>query len=847
MLSIYAHYDLKSGVEELLKDHLRTTANECQDSIPPTLRFDSIQVDQIKELSYAIAVLHDLGKYTSYFQDYLVRKVKSPLKTHAHISACLAYIYLLDKMKQLEESEKNASILSFFAYLVIRYHHGDLKVENNFLPDKNTQNELLQQLENIKKRSDLIEKELQSFFQLTSEEIKRVKELTCLSDRKFSLLPSILRVNWKSDKWYFLLLYLFSLLIDRDKLSSAGLKKQEIQQGSIVNIRRYLEEKEKNEQIMMKNLDEKEKQGKLLMKKMREQARNSIIQTFKEISDETIRQNRIYTLTAPTGIGKTLASLEIALMMQERVEHLEGYRPRIITAIPFINIIEQNKEVYKEVLTDLEIIVQHRYADLAKKDNLTTDKELPLYQKSLLVESWEGDVILTTFVQFWQSLFTGKNRLVKKVNKLAGSIVIFDEVQSIPEIYLPLIGAMIQKIGDYYGTRFILMTATQPKIIEFGNELLKDKNDSRDNGPIELLSDHEMYFGKMKRTKLIPDLDKEFTSESFISWFLTMWDSWPFTMPDQPFSVLIVVNTIRRSIELFEKLKTLKENGEIDSEVQLYYLSTNIIPKQRREVIKKIKENLRKKKLILISTQTIEAGVDLDFDIGIRDLAPIDSIIQTAGRVNREGLKGEYFPLYLITLEKDHQKIYPFHRLFLTKELLSSYREVLEPEYRTLVDLYFSKLQEMGVPNESKEIWDAVKELYFEKVEKFELIKETKTIADVYVEIKGDSDATELLDAYSKWRRKEKDLSILSKVLGIKENDLHSPFIQAKITRLLMAKMGEYMIQVRVERLLKNRPHPFSDRDGVEADFFWIPAGENQYYYDEEIGFKDESGDGYIF
>lgn len=825
MSSIYAHYDPKNGVKELLKDHLRTAASECIDSIPPTIRFDSIRVDQIKELSYGIAALHDLGKYTPYFQDYLVHGLESPLKTHAHISACYAHSFILDRMKRWEDPEGISRVLSFFAYLVIRYHHGDLKVENDFPPGKKGQEELSQQSARIKEKGKLIEEELQSFLRMTDEEINRYGDLTpFFKDRTIHLMPSLLQVKWKSERWYFLLLYLFSLLIDRDKLSSSGITKREIHKVPPSSIQTYLEQKGKISQSQMG--------------KMREEARNTILHTLEQIDDDTFRQERIYTLTAPTGIGKTLASLQAALAMQERVARLEGYTPRIITAIPFINIIEQNKDVYKEVLTDLEIMVQHRYADLNATGAGKSEEGLPLYQKNLLVESWEGDVILTTFVQFWQSLFTGKNRLVKKVNKLAGSIVILDEVQSIPEIYLPLIGAMIQKIGDYYGTRFILMTATQPKIIEFGNALLNMKDDPKGKRAIELLPDHEKYFRNMKRTKLVPKLDEPFTTKSFLSWFLTVWDGRS--------SVVIVVNTIRRSIELFENLKKMKESGEIDPEVQLYYLSTNIIPKQRREVIKEIEKNLEKGRLILVSTQTIEAGVDLDFDMGIRDLAPLDSIIQTAGRVNREGKKGEYFPVYLITLEKDHQRIYPFHRLSLTKELLSFYQEVLEPEYRAMMERYFTILQEMGVPDESKDLWDAVKRLDFEEVEKFRLIEDSGTIADVYVESDGDPYATKLLDAYTKWRRKDADLGILREVLGLQDQDLDHPFIQSKITRLLLAKMGEYMIQVRVERLLKNRPPHFSDRDGVEADFFWIPAGQNQFYYDAEIGFKDESGNGYI-
>ena len=135
----------------------------------------------------------------------------------------------------------------------------------------------------------------------------------------------------------------------------------------------------------------------------------------------------------------------------------------------------------------------------------------------LEVESWEGDVILTTFVQLFQSIFTGNNRLLKKVNKLAGSIIIIDEAQAVPEGYMPLIGAALQKIAEHYGTRFILMTATQPKLLEFGTLLNPDGKKIK---PVTLLPGFEQYFLELKRTKLIPLLDRKLNNEQFIELFL---------------------------------------------------------------------------------------------------------------------------------------------------------------------------------------------------------------------------------------------------------------------------------------------------------------------------------------
>ena len=148
--------------------------------------------------------------------------------------------------------------------------------------------------------------------------------------------------------------------------------------------------------------------------------------------------------------------------------------------------------------------------------------------------------------------------------------------------------------------------------------------------------------------------------------------------------MLVVVNTISRSIELFRVLK--KSFEKVRDKPIVLYLSTNIIPMQRKQIIKKAKELLKREKpVILISTQTIEAGVDLDFDLGFRDLAPLESLIQVAGRVNREGKKGEYLPVYVVSLEDDVQRVYAFHHIDRTRTLLKNMTEILETEYGNLV------------------------------------------------------------------------------------------------------------------------------------------------------------------
>ena len=412
--------------------------------------------------------------------------------------------------------------------------------------------------------------------EISAEEFADLLELDSLFKKglDFKYIPQLFQTGRIQDaEWYFLLIYLFSLLIDLDKLDAAELRIRKIVSVSPERVSNYLQKKKKD------NLSVKSENT---FNDRREKARKSIMEVINSLTDDEIRNTRFYLLTAPTGIGKTLSSLQCALRLQERIKEIEGYTPCIITAIPFINIIEQHRKEYEEVFgKELDLVVHHRLSDFSIRHN--RHEEIPVDKALLEVESWEGDVILTTFVQLFQSIFTGNNRLLKKVNKLAGSIIIIDEAQAVPEGYMPLIGAALQKIAEHYGTRFILMTATQPKLLEFGTLLNPDGKKIK---PVTLLPGFEQYFLELKRTKLIPLLDRKLNNEQFIELFFGKWD--------QKSSVLIVVNTIKRSIDIYNEIKNALKERKYRAKV--YYLSTNIIPKKRREVIDIVGKRLQKRK-----------------------------------------------------------------------------------------------------------------------------------------------------------------------------------------------------------------------------------------------------------
>ncbi|AST00697.1 CRISPR-associated helicase Cas3' [Geobacillus thermocatenulatus] len=802
-MKYYAHYDSVSEIRHLLAEHLHNVAQNGQQLIPPTVRFPSLENRDVGVLAKIIMFLHDIGKYTDYFQSHLMEGKTSLLSSHAHISACFARALAKNCLDHVPDPEKQ--VWAFIAYLCVRFHHGNPTLKELFSND--IWSILEQQHANLSQKwievlTDLGLQEDGDFLQLP----QHVDLCQWRSDtRHFLHMPQHMKGRLRKDYWFFALYYFFSLLIDSDKLDSGGILPSVVKTVPAARVTDYIGAKHGGE--MSSPMTEK-----------RESARQQMLSVLKGLGDEQIRKEKFFTITAPTGIGKTLASLECALYLQQRIAELEGYIPRIITAIPFINIIEQSRWDYEGVFgKDAYVLTHHRLADFSFSAG--ESEELPLDQRLLLTEAWEADVVLTTFVQLFHSIFTNRNRPLKKFHKLAGSIIILDEVQALPEKYMPLIGAVVRKMAEYYGTRFILMTATQPQLLELGDRLLGQSF----RKPVELLPSHREYFSSLTRTRLISQIGRERNGEEFFNLFLDTWQSHQ--------SALIVVNTIRRSKEIYQLLKRAHSEGILRN-VEIFYLSTNIVPWQRNQVIEAVRGRLddpNGNPVILVSTQAIEAGVDLNFDIGYRDLAPLGSIIQTAGRVNRSGERGELCPVYVMRLGDDAQYIYGSHHLNWTKKLLDMYEEIPEPLFPSLLFDYYQKLAEHLPMDASRDLWnEAVCRLDLDKLNEFQLI-ETDGVADVFVELT--KEATKLADEYERVMTAE-NMPVYEK--------------EAVLRRITTA-MSQYMVQIRANRLVNSQLAEFVTRGGVKGNFFWVSPNEVDKFYDMQTGFKDEGGEAYLY
>ncbi len=644
--------------------------------------------DDFDYLMRKVVLFHDFGKFTSYFQNYLLARgnVDYELKQHARVGGLMAYNFL---------KEKNPRQALIALYVIFR-HHANL---DDLLTFPTVFNDRLlrifeEQCKDLKSRLPEIEANLEI------ADLSKWMKYPDERDLRRGYKLWIKKESNVSD--YFLVNYLFSLLVEADKLDASRTpwyQPKPIEPGC-VDHRFGLPEFRNKQELKGLNHDE-----------LRNFCRAQVVSV---LESEQILHQHIFTLTAPTGIGKTMTALDFALKLKSLIKEKQGVEARIIYALPFINIIEQALDEYKMTLpTEVVILGHYQYADVFGKDKETSDgaEAAEGYNKKrMMLDTWQSDVVITSFVQFFETLIGYRNKLLLKFNHLAHSIVILDEVQTLRLDQMPLIGATLYYMAKYLKTRVVLMTATRPKIFELAQEEILNR-EGEEVKPLELLSSFEEIFALFKRTRIVPLLEnKEVTGEDGVSYFVNSVFAHRWT---QGKSCVLVCNTVNRSIELFDALKDYFEENGIQNPLQ--YLSTNIIPLQRHERIKTLRQQLLLGQApVLVSTQVVEAGVDLDFDMGFRDIGPIDSIIQVAGRINRNNHPDKmHAPLYVMDFG-DGQKIYGQITIAQARKALSLKSEFPEEDYLELINGYFDNISSRSSFSRYNKIFDSIKHLRYQ-------------------------------------------------------------------------------------------------------------------------------------
>lgn len=691
-----------------------------------------------KKLVDIVSALHDFGKYTTYFQDRLdknKKQSKDKAGNHSFVSA----IFAACAASQAGMSREAV----FMVYSVILSHHSRIKwverylpstikgfnrfVQNGFVKEKAIDFEaefktVMIQMEDMRLHQKIIQEDLKKlsnendihyaeYFQNFLDDFK------CMEDvfRDIKEQQDDYNRKRRSAELYWQHQLLFSLVVTADKLSASN---------TVPFEPRYMP--------FSQWMDGKNAYLGGSKASMLNTLRKQIFDAVQSSVEHLQADESLLSITAPTGTGKTLTGFFAAQKLKDRFPELK----QVVYVLPFTSIIDQNYEVIQDVLSKAAIsreetlpyLMKHHHLTAFKNSTETTQKEetTEVYtpdQFQMLLENWEAGTIVTTFVQFLETLVSADNRMLKKLHAFQDAIFVLDEIQAIDVHFYPLIEYLLQKITEKFHCKIILMTATKPLFFPEMKELLED---------------HESYFRRLNRTRLHINLEKV-SVESFCQQFVSEYQS-----KDEKPSTMIVVNTIAESLKIFNLLKK-----DLQDITEITYLSTNLIPKHRRERIKAVNEKLKvlkksvqEKPLILVTTQMVEAGVDFDFDAVVRDFAPFDAIIQCAGRCNRNatGKPGEVFVCQMI----DDQgkpfggQIYGLTSLDVTKKVLEKQSVIEEKEYLFYINQYYEKVKAKISPDVCDHFIEAIETMTFNpdnsyEIGHFHLIKDQLNKEDVFV------------------------------------------------------------------------------------------------------------------
>lgn len=691
------------------------------------------------ELDKQVKLYHDIAKLKNNFQIYIRDTSNDKLdKNHSLLSA---YFFLLNS--------KFDEISTLFGFLAIVSHHGDVV---NLMTLAREANKFFKNQKEIEQWDEVANaaKNIKIYLGLSTKKdeflgrAKKLRQYLVLSQyrHKFTYEDFI---NFKS---------LYSNLIYSDKFEAIfSMPKQESKDIPID----VLESDIKN----------------LPPNKKRDTFRKFVLNNFDE-------NYKLFTLTAPTGYGKTLTALNFALKFN---------KPRIIYALPFTSIIDQTYEIVAKIYKNSDILVSKAHHKTTIDEENLTDEDR--YSKiKFLMESFSGEINVTTLYQLIFALFGNKNKDNVKFNQLKNSVVIIDEAQAIPYNFRKDFILLCEIISQRLGTIFIFMSATMP--------VIKSEN-------FKEISNLD-YFSKQDRY-VIKWLDIGGEDELLEKICEAASDK----------NTLVVVNTIKKAQELFTKLR---------DKFSCFCLNGYMYDDHKRATIEAVRCAIDKSKvdplaskILLISTQSIEAGVDLDFDIGFREVSPISSIIQTAGRVNRHfgEICGE---LYVFPeISKFTNLIYgDLYKVSGTILSDLKQKEVRESEILEISNLYFQKISNQL---ENLHIKSEIEKLEFENI--------NQKIEDI---MNDNYKQTIIIEPEENFI---KDFE--AKIFEIK-NSPNEKFTIRDLFKNHIRKLPEFSINVALKDMNKLMPN-LKQINGLK-DMFYLPFGSS-YFYSAECGLKKDT------
>ena len=688
-----------------------------------------------REWGYALGFLHDCGKATQEWFEYLGKKSGYDEEASSEAPGRVEHSGLGAK---LAEEVFGKGVSRPLSYCIAGHHAG--------LPDwigSGSQAVLAYRLQNSKTKG-------------ICEEFKKLLPDLCPKSLPWKFIIDGLDMSL----W---IRMLFSCLIDADRLNTEKYMSPEQSKyregySTIVELLKHF-----NDYMMTKT-----QKPKGFFDERVYEARQ---QVFADCRKAAEMESGFFSLTVPTGGGKTLSSMAFAL------EHAKHHsKKRIIYVIPYTSIIEQNAQVFKEVFGDDEIVEHHSNLD----DDETT------IRSRLAAENWDAPLIVTTSVQFFESLFSAKPSRCRKLHNIVNSVIILDEAQLIPTDYLRPILETMRILVEHYRVTFVICTATQP-VFEKQKEI-PDFPGLPKGSIREIIQDVSGLYKNLERVKL--ELPKKVAVP-------VEWKSLAEELSGYD-QVLCIVSD-RKSCR---ELHALMPKGT-------YHLSALMCAQHRSEAITEIKENLAKGEIVrVISTQLVEAGVDMDFPVVYRALAGLDSIAQAAGRCNREGKLNAEGKLGRVVVFKAPRKA-PAGILRKASETAEGmiYQEMENPIDRSVFPKFFSKLYWKA------NSLDAMKISKLLKPDSFELGIQFRTAADKF-KIINDENQQNIMVPYLEG---EKWIKLLKK----------GEIPRAKCLR----KLQRYTINLYSEQFNK-----LQNRGSLEEITLGIFALNNKVEYNDQIG-----------
>lgn len=598
-MELFAHIG-NNGEKQTLEDHLEGVARLAS----------GFAISELKNTAYYLGRIHDIGKCRPGFQ----RRLKGDNIRCEH--ACCGAAEIM--------KEKGNPLNYLLAYCAAGHHSG---LQNggavNDSPDDGTLHAALN-----KDASDYLPDGEQ--FRLELPDMNGLMNI--MTDGIGNDVSELV------ERAAFFTRYLFSCLTDADFLDTERFCSPDVERVVTGDFSKALERV--NDKLGGFPADTDVKKAR---KRLQEQAFSSC------------RNDGIHILNMPTGSGKTLCSIKLAL---ERAVS-EG-KKRIIYVIPYTSIIEQTAEVFNDIFGEVLPVVQHHSNYCPDDDDENDENGLTSDKLKKVCENWDAPLIVTTNVQFFQSFYHRKSSRLRKLHNIADSVIVFDEVHMMP---IPFLQPCLRAVGyavKYLGSEAFFLSATMPDFGELFGKYAKGC------GYDELISDKSDF--------------KAFRNCGFMFLGQTDWERLA-QMSDENDSSLIIVNSRRSAGRLYDMCRGMDR--------KVYCLSTYLTPNDRTRLIAEIRKALHNnEKITVISTSLIEAGVDLDFQAVYREIAGIDSILQSAGRCNREGRKDNCYT-YIFIAEEGMPKRELEMKAQISRELLESGKDIAEPG---VITEYYNRL-----------------------------------------------------------------------------------------------------------------------------------------------------------